>query len=401
MRQLAKIPWWAWIFALNLLFIVMTALFPYVRHNFLKWIVVNHFNLAGEMTLAAWWSGALLLLASFLALEQATRNNTIQHAWRLLALMFALLSFDEIGSLHERAAETTIGSAVLLAGGFVGLLAFTVACWQLWQQGRRRTVRYLVAGMALMASAILHEYLEHRLDWPVALQGLRVAAEEGSELMGMLLCLVGLVEYRTKSRLTGIAQTILPNRFALPRVLPILAVALVFHLLSSLWVAGYVLIEFRGNPGVWYFTAVFLLLGVTQLWMAMQPGADSKPLELLLAGYFLALSLAGVYFIAPRFNSVIYRLGPLANPLILLEFQVPLFALVLYIRHDRLARGQTVSLIAITLLLGAGSLLVGSLAAYAVSGVFAFVTVVLYWPMLEQAIMSETRRVMGHSSGRS
>jgi hypothetical protein len=62
-KQLSTTRWWVWILGINIFMILMATLFPYITHDFLRWNVINHFNLTSEMTLAAWWSGILLLFS--------------------------------------------------------------------------------------------------------------------------------------------------------------------------------------------------------------------------------------------------------------------------------------------------------------------------------------------------
>lgn len=66
-----------------------------------------------ERSLAAWWTAALLVAASVAAAmvaqlaERGSGRSREIMAWRILAVAFALLSFDEIASLHERGARWT------------------------------------------------------------------------------------------------------------------------------------------------------------------------------------------------------------------------------------------------------------------------------------------------------
>lgn len=403
-RSFLDVPIWVWLLLFNLFLLLNTAIYPYVRNEFVKWIIVNHFNLAGEMAIGAWWAGALLLLVALLAVNEATGDDGTSYPWLILGVLFALLSFDEIGSLHERLSMSEEGATVLLVLGAIGSVAFLFACQQLWLRDRRRVAVWLFAGMALMGSAVVHEYFEHRVNWPYALQGLRAAFEEGSELTGTLFCVIALTGNRG---LRELAERVKAQRKALIswRQL-IMAAGAVFalHLLTSVWVVRYVELELRGNPAVWYFVAVFLLLSLAHLQQALVAGSGSRAtLNLILAAYFLALSVGSVYFIMPRFNSKFHELGVLGEPPILLLLQAPLLTLVIYLRSGRLGPQQAVILGGMILLLWACRMVGEPLADYASAGLFAFVTFLLLWPIRGRVAASRIQpargRLAGHSEG--
>lgn len=380
-KRPAVVPWWIWILMVNVFLIIMTALFPYVIHDFLRWNVINHFNLAGEMTFAAWWSGILLLWAGILAYDMSRQEDQTQRAWGILALLFVLLSFDEIGSLHERASNTISGTIGLQLAAIIGGGAFLYACWLLWQHCQdRKGIVLLLLGGAMMASAALHEYLEHNVHWPFLIAGARVALEEGSELTGMLLSLVGLVRLRSSRETRETATYVLPNPCRLSRDIPSNVCTLVLHLGVSIWVTRYVSIEFRGNPAVFYFMATFFLLGLAYCWRIANHHHARYYLDHLAASYFIALSIGSMYFILPRFNSRLHALGMLADVPLLLALQLPLLVTTLLLLNGRLNRIAFTLLIVLVIALGVGWVLDSSLANYVVSGLFAWVVANLFWP---------------------
>lgn len=377
--RLLRAPWWGYVLLINAFFMGVTAAFPYARHEFWRWNILNHFNLAGEMTIAAWWSTALLLVAGLLACLLAALGEKLRYSWCTLALLFALLSLDELGSLHERAAQTVAGTALLALSGMIGALAAAHALWRLWNHGRRQTAILLLAGMGLMASAALHEYFEHRIDWPSALLGIRVAFEEGSEITGMLLCQIGLARALPAVPSPKRPDWLLAGANALPQLITIAGAGFIAHNLLSVWAVEYMVLEFRGNPGVWYFCAIFLTLGTTFLWRGWHtPERGQQRVQLILAAYFLALSVGGVYFITPRFNSIIHRLGAWSDLSILLGMQLPLFALALYLLREHMPWSPTPALVILALVLGASWAYSGAFAGYLAVGWFAFTAVILF-----------------------
>ncbi|GAB2646572.1 hypothetical protein GCM10009743_22730 [Kribbella swartbergensis] len=90
--------------------------------------VLGLLNAAQERSLASWWTSALLIAcclmavgASRLAVGDARR---VARSWLVLAVVFALLSLDEVVSLHERGAGWT--SAVFETGSLLARLGWTI-----------------------------------------------------------------------------------------------------------------------------------------------------------------------------------------------------------------------------------------------------------------------------------
>ena len=98
--------------------LVMTTFFQHEMRTLFPRRWVDFVNLLGEGNLAAWWSGALLLLAAFYAVAAATAKEAFADrspcgtppaelrpstrlGWSCVAVVLTILSADEIGSLHE------------------------------------------------------------------------------------------------------------------------------------------------------------------------------------------------------------------------------------------------------------------------------------------------------------
>src|SRR5688500_3064769 len=70
-------------------------------------------NAAQERSLASWWTSALLVACCLMAVAAArlagsgSATGRAARPWLVLAVVFALLSLDEVVSLHERGAEWT------------------------------------------------------------------------------------------------------------------------------------------------------------------------------------------------------------------------------------------------------------------------------------------------------
>ncbi len=154
------------------------------------------FNLSFENNLATLWSGMLLFLVALHMFDGWVLHHStapaVARAWLMLSLVLAALSFDEIGSLHERVP--LIGqlshwwSLLPFALIFGGMVAYALLEFHR-SMNNRVTVRLVGLGFFLFAMVALQEHIEHRFDWPWYLAGARVAAEEGTELLAMVVLL--------------------------------------------------------------------------------------------------------------------------------------------------------------------------------------------------------------------
>jgi hypothetical protein len=86
-------------------------------------------NAAQERSLAGWWTSALLMTCCLAALGAsrlagAFTSRRAAWPWLVLAMVFALLSLDEVVSLHERGAKWT--AAVLDSDSPLARLGWTI-----------------------------------------------------------------------------------------------------------------------------------------------------------------------------------------------------------------------------------------------------------------------------------
>ena len=175
--------------------------------------VLVQLSLAQENVLAVWYASMQLLAVSgfatlcFIADRQnLTQARILPYGWVVLAVAFAGLSLDELGSLHERvsllgtAAHPWLGWTVLLAllaggGGFAIVFAL-VHLRRSWP-----TLVLLVMGVALFASIPVQESIESAMkqlaEDPAAWQRPTafVLLEEGAELAASLCTLAAVVFY--------------------------------------------------------------------------------------------------------------------------------------------------------------------------------------------------------------
>ena len=216
---------YAWLTITNLVLAATTALFiaawarletlePATRW-FVRYILV-HGHLATENVLAAWYSSLLLLGVAIagvvgFVVDGRQGRSALRYGWLLLAAVFALLSLDEIGSLHERLGMLPwLSGSGLRPTGWVYVLALPIAAVSLFLLGfsclhLRRVPRAAV----LLASGVLcfalnpvveaaeMSLLKHQAGtWGRFRHDVLLVFEEGGlELFGMLLFGAGVLTY--------------------------------------------------------------------------------------------------------------------------------------------------------------------------------------------------------------
>lgn len=240
-------------------------------------------NLGDENTIAAWWSGMLLLVSSLHAYDGSRRTAPDQPevagAWRIIAALLLFLSFDEVGSVHERTGQLTIdlgysewiplGVLAVLLGGLA-----VVALWRLWNAPAERMAAVgIFLGFALLASIVPQEYFEHRVEWSgnVA-QAARLVIEEGTELLGILVIL-GITTGNTpglsaRARTADVPFSAIrrPGKWATWLAVPfcLLVAVVTAHLPIQRW----------GHPSDWVAATAFLGAGLVLLRPLLHRGND-------------------------------------------------------------------------------------------------------------------------------
>lgn len=365
--------WRLLILGISLLLILITAVFPYIHDGFLKWSILVYLTLAGEMNLAVWWSSGLLFLAGLVAYQISDWDIDSKYAWIGIALLLSFLSLDEIGSVHERIGNLTIGLATYIIIAMIAGWILIFSIWILWKnKDDKQGLIFLLVGFALLVSAAPNEYLEHRIAWPHYLIGPRVAFEEGLELFGAFACLLGTVRYQPVDKLRTL------NSGEITKLRKILLVGFGFHAMVAWITANYIEIEFRGNPATWYFMVVFLLVAHFFLSKVMSARKSNYFAYLIVFFYFTALSAASIFFILPNPSSKLNDLGPIANPSGILACQLFLiFALYFFLK--RILTWEILTpFFVLGIALGLGWYADNQFVTYIVAGLFSLITAILF-----------------------
>ncbi|SDU77137.1 hypothetical protein SAMN04488563_5431 [Jiangella alkaliphila] len=169
-------------------------------------------NAGQERSLAAWWTAALLIgaaLAAAVVAKLSTQTQTSGRSrealsWTVLTVVFAMLSLDEVVSLHERGASWTAaaidaGSPLALLGWIIPatavLVLSLVVLVPVFRALPRRPRTYIIAGLGTSITAALGlEFVNvllvnagTELRW----RHIVMAAEEAIEMLGVLIILAG------------------------------------------------------------------------------------------------------------------------------------------------------------------------------------------------------------------
>ena len=277
------------------------------------------FNLRGERGAGAWASGMLLLLAAVHALDgyfvEQKRSN-VEYAWGAIGLMLALLSIDEVASLHER-----LGSWAALAPFGVLLLAMAAfGCFTLWRAPEERAAaQWIAVALCLFASVAGQEHLENNTQWWGSFPALRAFTEEGTEMAAMLLLL--WVSMRKSGGLFHQRGTLGPVFDGLVHAPGVLLVAG----LTAAPVVSYVAIQFpdpgRGDLALWVAAASYFLAALCAVRSCLVGSAQLPWTHCAIALLCVLMSFDGI------------RLGPALGPLSQLLLPVSIYSLPCARRH--------------------------------------------------------------------
>ena len=294
-------PAWKFVVGIDLFLVFSTFLLIHVYDKPHLWRYLWRFlaplNLGGEMNISVWWSGITLALAGFIAYEifcdDAARSRS---AWLALSVILLGLSIDEICSIHERVDNQTLS---LMFKSIIIFLSAYSFFKLLKDVGTRGSAKLIIAGFLCYGLVVGQEHIEHAITWPHWLLGVRLALEEGTELLGTLLILLGVVPNRktdlpTSSLFSVVPLVPNPSNFKGLRAFLFIGTGLgaavsllVFPLLSD--------VGKRGNPSVWYPSILYLLVSCALFWEAQKTISSPTAMPYSLSILFLLSSIYCVY----------------------------------------------------------------------------------------------------------
>ena len=283
------------------------------------------FNLAAENNLAAWFSSMLLLLiavtsAFCFVLDRHCRplahHQRLHYGWLVYALVFALLSLDEMGAFHERIGMLAVSGSLddhaagweVVLAPVIGLVAVFLVTFNLVYVRKVRVALLLSClGTLLFLTIPIQEHVESTLRlssetaaWqrPV----LHILLEEGTELAGSF-CFLSAAGLYAIQRITANAP--IQNRLKI--YVPVPQKSFLTGLAALLFLAGtgMILVQYstrylqEGEAGVavnWFPSALAGLVALLYLLLWDTVSTASKGERLLyLAHAWLSLALSGYY----------------------------------------------------------------------------------------------------------
>lgn len=188
----------------------------YLPDFFLRDSFATAFNLDAELNLPAVYSALTLLLCSLIigiiSIIKGNQQDSYTTYWKGLAIIFALLFFDELTSLHERLMEPVRNT--LNTGGFlyfawvipgsIFVLCFLLIFLKFIVNLPSKTRNYfLLAGTIYVSGAIGCEliggYIVDNYTTKSLLYLLEVTIEEALEMLGVAVFIYGLLSYISAS----------------------------------------------------------------------------------------------------------------------------------------------------------------------------------------------------------
>lgn len=169
------------------------------------------FNINREANITTWFSSALLLGVAALLLAITLRHRRAKapyRAWAALTLIFAYISMDETGTIHEKLTPILqeqfnltghlyfgwilVGIAAVLVGSVV----FLPFVWHLSRQSRKG---FIIAGLLYVGGAVIVESISANIWYQAGGTSLRFSAvgtvEEWLEMLGVITLAYTLLEY--------------------------------------------------------------------------------------------------------------------------------------------------------------------------------------------------------------
>ncbi len=368
-----RVPWWLWIVIIDVYLLVATEIVAYRIPFPGKGILFYPFNLAVEMNLGVWWSGIILFAAALLAYENfCNREGSEGLAWLVISMLLLGLSYDEVGSIHERVD----GWSDIIPLAIVGIVFFVFAIVRLFKRKEtRKSAIIILSGFVLFGSVMLQEYLEWNIDWAHWLRGIRTGVEEGTELLGELLSLWGIVSQRKKKFPNMSLATIIADPLRMKYLPVVIFIGLLIHGAVILFLGGNIAITGQGNPAVWYPSALFFVIFCASFWIAICASKAKRTYWIVLTAIFLLSSAGSVYNLLDVVPVIRKLPIELMSSIYFYGFSIGILAIMtlLYRTYHRKLFAEEPLIVASVILLLIVNYIIGSeLFQFFVFGVFVF-----------------------------
>jgi hypothetical protein len=303
------VSWWQWVIFINIVLIFLTAIDKFAPYFSFKSRIASPFNLLDEMNLAVWWSTILLFTLFWFSFQLfAISKDKTKLSWLILSFIFVGLSFDEIGSVHERLGSGGFSAFIPYASVIVGLLSYSMTILYR-RESTKQSVLFIFIGFMMYSFVAIMEYIGNTNILPLWLSEPRSVVEEGFELFGTFIILLGLVrQYQSKVSHSSLDLVNIAN---IVNFIPILlCVGLVINIIICLMILPSLNdLEHRGNPAVWYPVILNFILFV-ELLRTYLLETSKKKIFLIIASIVFLISSAYIIFPLYIYIPFISRLIP-------------------------------------------------------------------------------------------
>ena len=227
-----------------------------------------------------------LVFVGLLAYEISLRaSDQTEKAWICLSAIFVAFSIDEIANIHER-----IGSVAILAP--IAVVLVLIAFFSLRKifsrtDGKITAILIFIA-FVLYSFVGFQEALEKTLNWQDWAAGARTVFEEGTELFGTFIALVGVMSYPAWNPKRKLKDA-LPRTSTLRGAFFVFLAFFVGHFFVCMTTSYWERLPRSGNPFVWFPAITYFTIGLYYLKRYFEINAE-KNRSLILSFVFLILS---------------------------------------------------------------------------------------------------------------
>lgn len=168
----------------------------------IEWIPWRQlFDVDAENNLPTWFSGLLLGVTAFWVWLQAGAKRAGADRWALhwrgLAIVFFVMSLDEVAGLHET-INTVSDVTWAIPGGIASLLIGLSYFPFLWSLPRATRNVFVLAGCLFVGGAVGVEMIGAPMVEDAMPYNLVTVVEEGMEMGGVILFLSALLKYMAR-----------------------------------------------------------------------------------------------------------------------------------------------------------------------------------------------------------
>ena len=192
----------------NLLLFLLLIVFILLGMHFfpesVSWTIANRFNLDGEANIPEWYSAVLLFSVSLSSLavyvlgrKGVDGNRPWNGFWLAFAGVYCFLSLDECARMHEIFDSATSLKWVYAYAPFAAI--FFVVCvfyFTTIRHGERRVRNWVLGGLIVYAlGGLVSEFIGYIFrPLPHAMQQMEFVIEEGLEMIGAIIVLMGVLQ---------------------------------------------------------------------------------------------------------------------------------------------------------------------------------------------------------------